>query len=288
MELARLPRLPEEQQKAALIEGIKRIQQRCANVSLTTTTCISKVSGDPRKTAGTVTILRLGEFGTHVSIARIGSSYRLGQTVSYQGQGIPKGHTLLHHDAESGINRFLETERRADGTDQNRALIMKGSGSGGVVPLRLLLGRLGFPRISGKRFLQVLLDHQSALRIRGIDQQSRLVEVSLTYTDKGENETVSCTAWFDLGKDWMLRRRGLERKYRGSARAKEETYDSFNVVESELFDGLWLPTKFDEITWSSTLSFGNLQQTVGQNIKIGSVKTKDLEVVFPGAPWYMM
>ena len=105
--------------------------------------------------------------------------------------------------------------------------------------------------------------------------------MSVTYTDEHRETTVSCTAWFDLGKDWMLRRRGLERNYRGSARAKEETYESFEVTESELFDGLWLPTKFREITWSSRLSFGNLDETTAQNIKIGSVKKEDLEIVFP-------
>ena len=82
---------------------------------------------------------------------------------------------------------------------------------------------LGFPEID---FFKVLLDHESALRVRGIDQQSRLVEVSVTYTDKPREITVACTAWLDLGKDWMLRRMGRETNYRGSARAKEKTYES--------------------------------------------------------------
>ena len=203
-----------------MIEGIKRIQQKSANVSLATTTCVSKVSGDPRKTGGFLMMLGKGEFGTDVyNLRRMGSSYRIGGTVSYPGKGDPKTHTTVHHDAESGINRFLKTERQTDGTEHHREWI-RNEGSSGAEPCRYgsYSGRIGFSRISGKQFLQTSTGSPGVFRVRGIDQQSRLVEVSVTYTDEHRETTVSCTAWFDLGKDWMLRRRGLERNYRGSAR----------------------------------------------------------------------
>ena len=281
-DLARFASLPEDQQKAAMLDGIRTIQRRCDNVSLKTTTCVSKVSGDPRKTNGAVTLLALGEFGTHVyELRRIGSSYRIEESVSYPGPREPQWH-IERHDAESGVNQFFETQRVAGGKDQNLATISKErSGVGTLCAYASYLGGLDFLGFPENDIFKFLLEHQTDLRVRGIDQQSRLVEVSLTYTDERADKTVSWTAWLDLGKDWMLRRLGREEKYRRSARAGEETYQSFEVSESEQFDGVWLPTKVREITWSSRYSFGNLRETTAENIKIGSVKKDDLEIVFP-------
>ena len=281
-DLARFASLPEDQQKAAMLDGMRTIQQKCANISLKTTTCISKVSGDPRKTNGAVTLIALGEFGTHVyELRRIGSSYRIEENVSYPKPRKSQRH-IEHHDAESGVNQFFETQRLADGKDQNLVRISKDRpGVGTLCAYGSYLGGLDFLEFPENDIFKFLLEHQSDLRIRGIDQQSRLVEASLTYTDEPAEKTVSWSVWLDLGKDWMLRRMGREEKFRESARAGEETYESFEVSESEQFDGVWLPTKVREITWSSRLSFGNLRETTAENIKIGSVKKEDLEIVFP-------
>ncbi len=70
----------------------------------------------------------------------------------------------------------------------------------------------------------------------------------------------------------------------------------FEVSESELFDGVWMPTKLRELCWSSGTNtdgafsspkgassetgMGNLRETIAENIKLGGVK-EDLAVTFP-------
>jgi hypothetical protein len=78
----------------------------------------------------------------------------------------------------------------------------------------------------------------------------------------------------------MLRKMRQEAKRVGPPRARER-YELFEVSESELFDGVWMPTKFIEFSWASGMSFGNLRETIAGNIKLGSVKKEDLEIAFP-------
>jgi hypothetical protein len=280
-----------------MIEGIRRIQRACGNVSLSTTTCISKV-GDPRKSDGNaVTMLAYGEFGTYVfDLRRIGGSYRVEATNWYLSRQNRKPHVeVRNYDAESGVSRYLFPQIGADGTEQNHARIDKHPPAdlGPECSYAYYVG--GFEHLWDD-YYKVLIDHQSALRIRGVDQQSRLVEVGFAYKDERRKETVSGTAWLDLGKDWMLRKMRQEAKDVGPSRAGE-CYELFEVSESELLQGVWMPTKVREFSWasgtktdgafsspedaSSEKTFGNLRETIADNIKLGGVKKEDLAVVFP-------
>jgi hypothetical protein len=296
-EIARFARLPEEQQKATMIEGIKRIQRACGNVSLSTTTCISKV-GDPRKSDGNgVIMLAYGEFGTHVSnLRRIGGSYRLETAHWYPSrQNRKPKFEVRNYDAESGVSRYLFPQRGADGSEQNQARIDNSPPVDIAADCGYASYLGGFEPLSDD-YYKVLIDHPSALRVRGVDQRSRLVEVGFAYTDERREESVSGTAWFDFGKDWMLRKMRQEAKRVGLPRARER-YELFEVSESELFDGVWMPTGFKEFFWasgtktddafsspqnaSSETGNGNLRQTIAENIKLGGVKKEDLAVTFP-------
>ena len=89
--------------------------------------------------------------------------------------------------------------------------------------------------------------------------------------------------WLDVGKDFMLKRRVWEEKYRGSG-GERQTYERFEVEESRPFDGLWLPTRFREVTTSGgrrLKTVGNVWETTAENIDVGRVTKEDLELVFP-------
>jgi len=78
----------------------------------------------------------------------------------------------------------------------------------------------------------------------------------------------------------MLRRRVAEWK-----NTTGNNYERFEVLESEQFDGVWMPTLFTEVMalsgerWKTPV--GNFVRITAENIKIGSVKKEDIETVFP-------
>ncbi len=253
-----------------MIEGIKKIQRTCGNVSLSETTCAFKVGGDPRKTDAAGMLIDR-EWGAYVyDLRRIGGSYRVDDSAWYpSSQNRKPVFAVRNHDAESDVSRLLSLQKAANGTESKHALIQKEplADVGPFCSYARYLG--GFGPLEDD-FYKVLIDHQSALRFRGVDQRSRLVEVAFSYKDARKQESVTGTAWLDLGKDWMLRKMRREVKMEWDPRVREE-YQLFEVQGSELFDGTWLPTMFREVTWSSNIGYGSLYETIAENIKLGSV-----------------
>ena len=151
----------------------------------------------------------LDDFGsTEYQLRRIGESYRLSLLRHRLGQREPTDQSTSHYNAETGVEQDVLFTRLADGSEQADAHIYKPDKPNAGVGCRYAsyLGGLPFLGFPENDFFQFLLTNQAALRIRGIDPQSRLVEAGFTYTDERRKTTGSCTVWLDVGKDWMLRR----------------------------------------------------------------------------------
>ncbi|NLE36860.1 MAG: hypothetical protein GX621_02420 [Pirellulaceae bacterium] len=278
-------RLSEKQQKVALLDGIRENRRKYANISLKTTSSVRKVDVNPTtKEMGEV----LDDYGSRVfELQRIGGSYRLELNRYDPGVADPTVRATCHYDAESGVNRGIGMERLANGKEQEHGLIStEHEGSSQQCRYASYLGGVGFLGFPENDFLGFLLQHENSLQIRGVDQRSGQLEVSFTYVSKVfPGTTGSCVMWFEPEKNWMLVKRIWERVKPTSPVAS--SYERFEVKESKVFDGVWMPTRFTEVTMASRegvpTPMGNLWNTTAEDIKIGSVKKEDIEVVFsPG------
>ena len=219
-------------------------------------------------------------------LARIEGSYRI-ETVRYRpGAAQAAERSVYQHYVETGLDRWMVTERLRDGRDQRRAWISRGhsGAAGSECRYASYLGGLDFTGFPENDFFTFLLEHRADLQIRGIDQESRLVNAGFAYTAEEGRKTGSCTVWLDVGKDFMLRRRVWEAKYRAND-CERQQYERFEVEDSQQFEGVWLPTRFTDVTLASGGSqakpVGNLWETTAENIKVGRVRKEDLELVFP-------
>lgn len=275
-------RLPEDRQRAALFDGVENNQRRYANISLKTTSRVQIVNVDARtKKTGKI----LEDMGSDAfELRRIEGSYRMALNRYRPGVREPVVVYTDHYNAESGVNRHVSTERLA-GKDQIHGVIST-EHVPSFVACRYLayLGGFSFVESPENDFLRFLLRQRKHSRIRGVDLQSGLVEASFTYTfDKPFARTGSITMWFDLSKDWLLTRRVWEGN--NPKDPSDKKYERFEVNESKVFDGIWMPTRFTDVTLASggglPTPVGNLWETTAEDIKIGRVKKEDLEVAFP-------
>ncbi len=276
-------RLSEDQQKTALLEGVQRIRQKCANISLKTTSRVQKVDVDP----ATMKVGKiLEDFGKCVyELRRIDSSYQITLARYRPGINGPTVQCVDHYNAESGVNRGIAIQRLANGRDQEHGLISTQHTRSSIeCCYASYLGGLWLSGSQPNDFFGFLLKYKSNIRIRGIDQQNGLVEADFTFTpEKHFRRTGSCRMWFDLNKDWMFTRRVYEAQDPEDSSYKN--YQRLEVNESKLFDGIWMPTRFSDVTLASgrdlATPVGNLWETTAEDIKFGKVKKEDLEVVFP-------
>jgi len=272
-------RLTEHQKKAALLDGIRRIQRTCANISLKTASHVSKKDGHGKEKGA---IMIMDDLGSYTyQLKRINKSFQLAVAEYRPGRNETECSTS-QYSAESGVMRDVFVTRLLDGSEQTNAHIYKTDNPSCGTECRYTsyLGGLPFLGFPESDFFQFVLDHAAVLKIRAIDPRSRLVEAGFNYTDEQRKKTGSCSVWLDLGKDWMLRRRVAEWK-----NTTGNNYERFEVLESEQFDGVWMPTLFTEVMalsgerWKTPV--GNFVRITAENIKIGSVKKEDIETVFP-------
>jgi hypothetical protein len=275
-------RSSEDQQKTALLDGIQKIRQKCANISLKTTSRVQKADVNPT----TMKVDKiLEDFGLMIfELRRIDASDRFTLTQFRPGIKEPTMRCTDYYDAESGVNYGVATERLANGKDQEHGLIStKHVNTYNECRYTSILGGFQLPIFPENDFIGFLLDHKNDLQIRGIDKKNGLVEAGFTYSDQRRSRNGSCIYWFDLGKNWMITRRVWEATDTPDPTSK--TYERFEVNQSGLFDGVWMPTKFTDVTFTSGRDLpapvGNLWETSAENIKFGQVKKEDLGVVFP-------
>ena len=274
-------RLSEDQQKTALLEGVQKIRQKCANISLRTTTRVQKVDVD---TATMKVSNILEDYGRCVyELRRIDDSYRLVMARYRPNNPVPTTLCVNHYNAESGVNRGIGIQHLANGKDQEYGLISKEHTR--VSAECAYVGYLGGLWMSGYQpndYYGVLLANKISLQVRGLDPQNGLVEADFTCIRENKR-TGSYRVWLDLDKDWMMTRREADMKDPADSNYKD--YQHVEVNESKLFGGVWMPTRITEVNWLSRKGLetpvGNLWETTAEDIKFGQVKKEDLEVVFP-------
>jgi hypothetical protein len=276
-------RLSEDQQKTALLEGVQKIRQKCANISLRTTTRVQKVDVDT-KTMKVSKILE--DYGRNVfELRRIDDSYRLVMALYRPNNPVPTNLTVDHYNAESGVNRGIGIQHLANGKDQEYGLISKEhTRVSATCAYKGYLGGLWMTGYQPNDYYGVLLANKSNLQVRGIDSKSGLVKADFTcMPEKNLKRTGSYKVWLDLEKDWMMIRREADVKDPTDSSFKD--YQHVEMNESKLFDGVWMPTRITEVNWLSEKGLatpvGNLWETTAEDIKFGKVKKEDLEVIFP-------
>ena len=121
--LSKFIQLSEPEQKAAILDGIQRIQRKCANIALSTTSHVEKVDVNPvTKEATTV----WEDFGRCVfDLHRIDGSYRIAIVRYRPGKAEATERSVCQYNAETGRDRWLFTERLRDGRDQQQARISR-------------------------------------------------------------------------------------------------------------------------------------------------------------------
>lgn len=270
--------MPQDAKKAMLIAAVKQNRELCQNVSAKTTTSKKIVDMDPKSKA--VKKLRQ-DLGRDVhELLRLEKSYRLTRSRWRVGDTKAREVTVAHYDADSGVKRSRTDTTEAGYDDKTYGSIdTEHTKTGMSCRFACYLGcSFLLPK---EDYLGILLDNVNVLQFGEVNEKDRTIEVKITPPSEAPARAVErkITMWFAPEKGFMLASWTLREKASTGV-----LYYNSEVQQSREVDGLWLPTQLKDVAWTSESEVGpvgNVTEVVVENISVGKVQPKDLEVVFP-------
>jgi hypothetical protein len=222
------------------------------------------------------------DFGKRVyDFRRIGESFRLAvephPAVREPGTDYPS--TTEHYDAEAGRNRnltiveSLKSKTGTISTNHTRAV-----------------GGCFFPAYIGGAFKPTFWDDAGGWFLTGsakckvvnIDEASGVAIVDVPFPKPRPDQEGQCLVSFDFNKQGLLVARELTRVVKPRTKNERSIFERLEITESISVNSVWVPSKMKVIAWSSVAP---TQATVHDieiaDIKLGTVKSSDLEVTFP-------
>ena len=129
-----------------------------------------------------------------------------------------------------------------------------------------------------------LMDNQNSWAIR-VSAEKKEIELSVDYNPKYnlKNLTGKWTLMLDPNKDFLPIKGKM--RWDGATESGENIWreENFIIIESKLFDTLWMPSHLEETIQASSAppNYMSITNIHLNELEFGSVKNKDMEYIFP-------